>query len=135
MGSQGLGVSWGSTSMRKRWRWPKEKTARCAALASSRTGSRILVLGLRAPGRGRSGERHRLCRAWFVQDSTSGTMLAIAANPPVMRVIILIDVLTGLGFYALEAALLAEGPIDPYALLRLSEEYACTGRVAGLLIT
>ena len=41
--------------------------------------------------------------------------------------------LTALGFYVLEAALLAASRMDAFALLRLSEEYTPTGRPADLV--
>ena len=90
-----------------------------------------------------------LKQAWFVPGNISETMLKIANNPWLMRTTILLDILTALGvtflgvilfitlrkqnekmalvalgFYILEAALLAVSKIEAFSLLRISQEYA-----------
>jgi hypothetical protein len=96
--------------------------------------------------------------AWFVPGNMSDTLVRIANNPSLMRVNILLDVLTALGvtflgailfltlrkqnekialtalgFYLLEAALLAVSRIEAFSLLRISQEYVTTGQPAYLL--
>jgi hypothetical protein len=97
--------------------------------------------------------------AWFVPEDMSATMLKIAANPALLRANILVDLLTALGvtflgailyltlrkqnekialtalgFYILEAALLAASRMETFALLRFSQEYAAAGQPAELLL-
>jgi hypothetical protein len=87
--------------------------------------------------------------AWLVPENISETMLKIANNPWLMRATILLDMLTALGviflgamlfltlrkqnekmaltalgFYILEAALLAVSRAEAFSLLRISQEYA-----------
>ncbi len=100
-----------------------------------------------------------LKQAWFVPGNISETMLKIANNPGLMRTTILLDMLTALGviflgsilfltlrkqnekialtalgFYLLEAALLAVSRIETFSLLRISQEYATAGQPANLLL-
>lgn len=95
--------------------------------------------------------------AWLVPDSIHETMLNIASNPSLMMANILLDMLTALGiiflgamlflslrkvnekvalvalgFYVLEAALLAASRGDAFALLRMSQEYVAAGQPAYL---
>jgi hypothetical protein len=95
--------------------------------------------------------------ALIVPGDISATMLRIAANPTLMRANILVDALTalgviflgamlfitlrkqderialvGLGFYILEASLLAASRAQAYSLLRISQEYAAAGHPAYL---
>jgi Domain of unknown function (DUF4386) len=97
-------------------------------------------------------------QAWFVPGNISETMLKIADNSLLMRTNILVDTLTALGviflgailfltlrqqnekialtalgFYILEAALLAASRIETFSLLRISQEYASAGQPANLL--
>jgi hypothetical protein len=90
-----------------------------------------------------------LKQAWFVPGNISETMLKIANNPFLMRTTILLDMLTALGviflgamlyvtlrkqnekmalvalgFYFLEAALLAVSRTEAFSLIRISQEYA-----------
>lgn len=90
-----------------------------------------------------------LKQAWFVPGNIGETMLKIAENPWLLRATILLDVLTALGvvflgvmlfltlrkqsetvalvalgFYVLEAALLAVSRIEAFSLLGISQEYA-----------
>jgi hypothetical protein len=87
--------------------------------------------------------------AWFVPDDMGATMQRIAAAPGVLQANMLLDMLTGLGviflgavlfvtlrkqnekialtalgFYILEAALLAVSRMEAFTLLRYSEAYA-----------
>jgi hypothetical protein len=96
-----------------------------------------------------------LKQAWFVPGNISETMLKIADNPWLMRTTILLDMLTALGviflgvilfltlrkqneemalvalgFYILEAALLAVSRTEAFSLLRISQEYAATANPA-----
>ena len=98
-----------------------------------------------------------LRQAWFVPGNISETMLKIANNPWLMRANILVDMLTALGiiflgamlfvtlrnqsekialvalgFYILEAALLAVSRIEAFSLLRISQEYVTAGQPAYL---
>lgn len=100
-----------------------------------------------------------LKQAWFVPGNISETMLKIAHDPWLMRVNIWVDMLTALGvtflgailfltlrkqnekmaltalgFYILEAALLAASRLEAFALLRLSQEYVAAGQPAHLLV-
>jgi hypothetical protein len=95
--------------------------------------------------------------ALIVPDDIHETMLKIANNPSLMRASILLDVLTalgiiflgamlfvslrhqnekmaltGLGFYILEAALLAASRSEAFSLLRISQEYVSAGQPAYL---
>ena len=95
---------------------------------------------------------------WFVPDDMSATMLRIAAAPGVLQANILLDTLTALGviflgavlfvtlrkqnervaltalgFYILEAGLLAASRADAFSLLRLSQAYA-VGQPAEVLL-
>jgi hypothetical protein len=99
-----------------------------------------------------------LQQAWFVPGNISETMLKIADHPSLMRTSILVDTLTALGviflgamlfltlrkqnermaltalgFYILEATLLAVSKIETFSLLRISQEYATAGQPAYLL--
>jgi len=99
-----------------------------------------------------------LKQVWFVSGNINQTMLKIADNPLLMRATILLDMLTALGviflgamlfvtlskqnekialvamgFYFLEAALLAVSRAEAFSLLRISQEYATTGNPAYLL--
>ena len=90
--------------------------------------------------------------AWLVPGNIHETMLKIANNTPLMRANILLDMFTALGviflgtvlylslrkenekialvalgFYILEAALLAASKLEAFSLLRMSQEYASTG--------
>ena len=96
--------------------------------------------------------------AWFVPEDMSATMLGIASNPVLLRANIFLDMLTALGviflgavlfvtlraqnekialtalgFYILEAALLAVSRIEAFALLLYSQEYAA-GQSGDLLL-
>jgi hypothetical protein len=93
--------------------------------------------------------------AWFVPGNIGETMLKIADNPGLMRANILLDMLTALGvtflgvilfitlrkqnekmaltalgFYLLEAALLAVSRTEAFSLLRISQEYATAANPA-----
>ena len=95
---------------------------------------------------------------WFVPEDMSATMLRIAANPVLLRASVFLDMLTALGvvvlgavlfvtlrkqnekialtalgFYILEAALLAVSRMEAFALLRYSEAYAA-GQSVDLLL-
>lgn len=97
-------------------------------------------------------------QAWFVPGNISETMLKIADHSLLMRTNILVDMLTALGvtflgtilfltlrkqnekmaltalgFYILEAALLAVSRMETFSLLRISQEYASAGQPADLL--
>lgn len=94
-----------------------------------------------------------ISQALIVPGSISESMLKIANNPGLMRIGILLDMLTALGvvflgamlfftlrkqnekvalvalgFYILEAALLAASKLDTFSLLRISQEYITTGQ-------
>lgn len=96
-----------------------------------------------------------LKQAWFVPGNIGETMLKIADNPWLMRTTILLDMLTALGiiflgailfitlrkqnekialvalgFYILEAALLAVSRTEAFSLLRISQEYAAAANPA-----
>ncbi|MGA7194557.1 MAG: DUF4386 domain-containing protein [Anaerolineales bacterium] len=98
-----------------------------------------------------------LRQAWLVPGNINETMLKIANKPWLMRVNILVDMLTALGiiflgailfvtlrkqnekialvalgFYILEAALLAVSRIEAFSLLRISQEYVTAGQPAYL---
>jgi hypothetical protein len=100
-----------------------------------------------------------LKQVWFVPGRMSDTLIKIANNASVMRFNILLDVLTALGivflgailflttrkqnekmaltalgFYILEAALLAVSRTEAISLLRISQEYVASGQPANLLI-
>jgi hypothetical protein len=95
--------------------------------------------------------------ALIVPGDISATMLRIAANPTLMRANILVDALTalgviflgamlyltlrkedermalvGLGFYILEASLLAASRAQAFSLMGISQEYATAGHPAYL---
>lgn len=95
--------------------------------------------------------------AWLVPGDISATMIKIANSAWLMRANILLDMLTALGiiflgamlfvylrkenekvalvalgFYVLEAALLAASRGDAFSLLRISQEYATAGQPAIL---
>jgi hypothetical protein len=90
--------------------------------------------------------------AWLVPGDISESMINIASNPLLMRANILVDMLTalgivflgamlfvtlrkqneklalvGLGFYVIEAALLATSKGASFSLLRVSQEYVAAG--------
>ena len=94
-----------------------------------------------------------LRQALIVPGSISESMTNIANNPLLMRANILVDVITALGiiflgvmlfitlrhqnekialvalgFYILEASLLAVSRIEAFSLLRISQEFAATGQ-------
>jgi hypothetical protein len=94
---------------------------------------------------------------WYVPGNMSATLVKIASNPSMLRVNILFDMLTALGviflgamlfitlrkqnekmaltalgFYILEAALLATSRLATFALLRFGQEYAATVQTAYL---
>ncbi len=94
---------------------------------------------------------------WFVAGNMSETLVKIANNSLMMRVNILFDMLTALGviflgailfitvrkqnekmaltalgFYILEAALLAVSRIETFSLLRIGQEYVSAGQPAIL---
>jgi hypothetical protein len=96
-------------------------------------------------------------QALIVRGTISETMTSIANNPWLMRVNILGEMLTalgiiflgavlfvtlrkhneklaltGLGFYILEAVLLAAGRIPAFSLIRISQEYVTAGQPAYL---
>jgi hypothetical protein len=98
-----------------------------------------------------------LRQVWFVPGNISETMLKIANNPWPMRTNILLDMLTALGviflgamlfvtlrkqnekmalvalgFYILEAALLAASRTEAFSLLRISQEFVTAGNPAYL---
>jgi hypothetical protein len=98
-----------------------------------------------------------LRQVWFVPGNISETMLKIANNPWLMRTNILLDMLTALGviflgamlfvtlrkqnekmalvalgFYILEAALLAASRTEAFSLLRISQEFVTAGNPAYL---
>lgn len=91
--------------------------------------------------------------AWFIPGNISATMLKIADNPWLLRANILVDMLTALGviflgailfetlrkqnekialvalgFYILEAGLLATSRIATFSLLRISQEFVRAGQ-------
>jgi len=95
---------------------------------------------------------------WLVPGSIGETMLKIADNPGLLQANILVDMLTALGviflgamlfltlrkqnekvalialgFYILEAGLLAASRIATFSLLRISQEYASGGQADYLL--
>ena len=96
-----------------------------------------------------------LKQAWFVPGNIDETMLKIADNSWLMRITILLDMFTALGiiflgvilfitlrkqnekmalvalgFYILEAALLAVSRTEAFSLLRISQEYAAAANPA-----
>ena len=101
-----------------------------------------------------------LRQAWFVPGNINETMLKIANSPWLMKANILVDMLTALGiiflgamlfvplrkqsekialvalgFYILEAALLAVSRMEAFSLLRISQEYVTAGQPAYLETT
>ena len=98
-----------------------------------------------------------LKQTWFVPENMQETMLKIAGNPWLMRTTIFLDMLTALGiiflgailfltlkkqnekmalvalgFYILEAALLAVSRTEAFSLLRISQNYAAAANPALL---
>jgi len=96
--------------------------------------------------------------AWYVPENISATLLNIAEEPWLLQINILADMLTALGviflgailfltlrelnekialvalgFYILEAGLLASSRIATYSLLPLSQEYLSAGQPEALL--
>jgi hypothetical protein len=99
-----------------------------------------------------------LKQAWYVPGNINETLLKIAGNPVMMRANILVDMLTALGiiflgvmlfltlrkhgeimaltalgFYVLEATLLAVSRTEAFALLRISEQFVTAGQPDYLL--
>lgn len=99
-----------------------------------------------------------LKEALIVPGSISESLIKIANNPALMRAYILVDMLTALGiiflgailfltlrkrnetialvalgFYILEAALLAVSRLEAFSLLGMSQAYATSGQPASLL--
>jgi hypothetical protein len=99
-----------------------------------------------------------ISQSLIVPENFSESMIKIANNPGLVRVGILLDMLTALGviflgamlfltlrkenekmaltalgFYILEAALLAASKIGAFSLLGLSQEYVATGQPENLL--
>jgi hypothetical protein len=99
-----------------------------------------------------------LKQAWFVPGNMSDTLIKIANNALLMRFNILLDMftalgviflgailflitrkqnekmaLTALGFYILEAALLAVSRTEAFSLLRISQEYVASAQPVNLL--
>jgi hypothetical protein len=97
--------------------------------------------------------------ALITPDNISESLMRIANNPLLMRAYILVDMLTALGiiflgvalfltlrkwnetialvalgFYILEAALLAVSRFEAFSLLGISQEYVAAGRPVNLLI-
>ncbi len=98
-----------------------------------------------------------LRQAWFVPGNISESMILIAKEPWLMRATILVDMMTAfgiiflgailfvtlrkqnekmalvaLGFYILEATLLAVSRIEAFSLMGMSQEYATAGNPAYL---
>ncbi len=103
------------------------------------------------------GSAMLLRQAWFVPGDISASMIKIANNAALLRANVIIDMLTALGviflgsmlfitvrkqnekmaltalgFYILEAALLATSRLATFALLRLSQDYVVAGQSAIL---
>ena len=99
-----------------------------------------------------------LSQAWYVPGDINASLINIANNPALLRVNIIVDMLTALGviflgcmlfltlrkqnekmaltalgFYILEAALLAGSRLATFSLLGLSQAYAATGHADLLL--
>ena len=99
-----------------------------------------------------------LSQAWYVPGDINASLIKIANNPALLRVNIIVDMLTALGviflgcmlfltlrkqnekmaltalgFYILEAALLAGSRLATFSLLGLSQAYAATGHADLLL--
>jgi len=99
-----------------------------------------------------------LSQAWNVPGDIQASLINIANNAGLVRINILIDVVTalgiiflgamlylalrkqnerlaliGLGFYILEAGLLAVSRTATFSLLRISQEYVATGNLESLL--
>jgi hypothetical protein len=97
-----------------------------------------------------------LRQAWLVPGNMTVTMLKIANRAWLMQANILVDMLTALGiiflgatlfitlrkqnerialvalgFYVLEAALLAVSRVEAFSLLRISQEFAASGQPAN----
>ncbi len=98
-----------------------------------------------------------LRQSWFVPGDINASMIRIADNAALLRANIIVDMLTALGviflgcmlfialrrqnekmaltalgFYILEAALLATSRLATFALLRFSQEFVATGQPASL---
>ncbi len=98
-----------------------------------------------------------LRQTWFVAGDINASLLKIASNAALLRANIIVDMLTALGviflgamlfltlrrqnekmaltalgFYILEAALLATSRLATFALLRFSQEFVVTGQPAFL---
>ncbi len=103
------------------------------------------------------GSAMLLRQAWWVPGDINASMIKIANNAALLRANVIVDVLTALGviflgsmlfitlrrqnekmaltalgFYILEAALLATSRLATFVLLRLSQEFAATGQTAYL---
>lgn len=103
------------------------------------------------------GSAMLLRQGWFVSGDINASMIKIASNAALLRMNIIVDMLTALGiiflgsmlfitlrkqnekmaltalgFYILEAALLATSRLATFALLRFSQEFAATGQTAYL---
>ena len=65
--------------------------------------------------------------AWHISGDIQATMFKIAENPGLLQANVLIDMLTALGFYILEGALLAASKMAAFSLLHLSQEFVSTG--------
>ncbi len=103
------------------------------------------------------GSAMLLRKAWFVPGDMSASMIKIANNAALLRANVIVDTLTALGviflgamlfitlrrqnekmaltalgFYILEAALLATSRLATFALLRFSQEFAATEQTAYL---
>ena len=99
-----------------------------------------------------------LSQGWYVPGDITASLINIANNPALLRVNIIVDMLTALGviflgcmlfltlrkqnekmaltalgFYILEAALLAGSRLATFSLLGLSQAYAATGHADLLL--
>ncbi len=100
-----------------------------------------------------------LRQGWFVPDDINASLIKIAHNAALLRANIIVDMLTALGiiflgsmlfitlrkqnekmaltalgFYILEAALLATSRLATFSLLRFSQEFAGSGQPAYLLL-
>ena len=98
-----------------------------------------------------------LRQSWFVPGDIDASMIKIASNAALLRANVIVDMLTALGviflgsmlfitlrrqnekmaltalgFYFLEAALLATSRLATFALLRFSQEFAATGQTVYL---
>jgi len=96
---------------------------------------------------------------WFLEGDMAQSLRNIAANPSLLQICVLLDMLTALGviflgavlfvtlrkqnerlaltalgFYILEGALLAASKLSAYSLLGISQEFVATGQPANLLL-